>query len=217
MLGVIEMKTLIALLVFGFFSCGQDVSTADNKTIDDTTENANKQSVSNTSPSVNSDRYSSGIFEQYIDPQLKAYLDNTFKGWTLPAPNRWDTVWFNQYKSDSTLVNYISGDFDCNGMKDYALLFKKANGVLAAYAFLSTDNLFKAAELVDLGKDEGEHIEIGLELLPPGKYNHIDPVSDEDPPPVTIKCNSVQVLNFERAAETFYWEKGKFKSITTGD
>jgi hypothetical protein len=111
----------------------------------------------------------------------------------------------------------VSGDFDCNGTKDYALLLKKSNGVLGVYAFLSTGSSFKSFEFMDLGKDAGEQIEIGLELLPPGEYNHIDADSDEDPPPLKIKCNSVQVLNFERAAETFYWEKGKLKSITTGD
>jgi len=211
------MKTLTALLIFGLFSCGQAVSTSDDKTIDDTTGNAKRQSVSNTNPSIKSDQYSSINYEQYIEPQLKVYLDKTFKGWTLPTPNRWDTVWFKQYKSDSTLVNYVSGDFDCNGTKDYVLLLKKSNGVLGVYAFLSTGSSFKSFEFMDLGKDAGEQIEIGLELLPPGEYNHIDADSDEDPPPLKIKCNSVQVLNFERAAETFYWEKGKLKSITTGD
>jgi hypothetical protein len=32
-----------------------------------------------------------------------------------------------------------------------------------------------------------------------------------------INCNAVQVLNFEKGAETFYWEKGNLKSIMTGD
>lgn len=216
-LGVIKMKTLTALLIFGIVSCGQAELAADSKTIDDTTGTVNKLSANNTSLSVNVDKYSSRIYERYIDLQLKAYLDKKFQGWILPAPNRWDTVWFNQYQSDTTLVNYISGDFDCNKKKDYALLLKKASGEMGVYAFLSIGDTFKPIELMDFGKDTGEKIEIGLELLPPGEYNHIDPESEEDPPPVKIKCKSVQVLNFEKAAETFYWDKGKMKSITTGD
>ncbi|MBO9681467.1 MAG: hypothetical protein J7502_02135, partial [Flavisolibacter sp.] len=205
------------LLIFGLVSCGQAVSTADSKTIDDTAGTALEPSISNTSSSVNGDKYSRSIYELYIDPQLKTYLDKAFKGWTLPAPNRWDTVWFNQYKSDSTLVNYLSTDFDCNKKRDYALLFKNASGVIVAYAFLSTGDTFNAVELMDFGKDTGEQIEVGLELLPPGDYNHIDPENEENPPPVKIKCSGIQVLNFERAAKTFYWEKGKLKSIITGD
>lgn len=211
------MKKLTALLVYGLVSCGQAVSTADPKTIDDTSQTVKKSSTPGTSTSKDNNKYSSSIYERYINPRLKIYLDNEFNGWTLPTPSRWDTVWFNQYKSDTTLVNYISGDFDCNKKKDYALLFKKASDEIVAYAFLSTGDTFKPIKLMDFGKDSGEPIEIGLELLPPGNYNHIDPESEEEPPPVRIKCNSVQVLNFERAAETFYWEKSKLKSIITGD
>jgi hypothetical protein len=208
------MKTQTALLVLGLFSCGQAVTTADTKTID-TIQTAKNTSTSSTGTSKN-DQYSSNIYERYIDPQLKNYLNKEFKGWTLPAPNRWDTVWLNQYKSDSTLVNYISGDFDCNQQMDFALLFQKVNGDIVAYAFLSTDNSFKATQLINFGKDTEEQIEFGLELLSPGKYNYMDPESDSVPS-VKINCNAVQILNFEKGAETFYWEKGKVKSIMTGD
>src|SRR3982751_3466374 len=141
------MKTQTALLVLGLFSCGQAVTTADTKTID-TIQTAKNTSTSGAGTSKN-DQYSSNIYEQYIDPQLKNYLNKEFKGWTLPAPNRWDTVWLNQYKSDSTLVNYISGDFDCNQQMDFALLFQKVNGDIVACAFLSSGNSFKATQLID--------------------------------------------------------------------
>ena len=211
------MKTLTAILVFGLLSCGQPVTTAESKTGDDTTSQGRIASDRKPGLSGDSHMLGSDIYERYIDPQLKTYLDKAFIGWHLPPPRRWDTLWFRQYKSDSNLVNYISGDFDCNEKKDYAILFKKASGVIAAFAFLSTGHTFKAVELMDLGKDSGEHIEVGLELLPPGDYNYIEADSEEDPLPIRIKCNSVQVLHFERAAKTFYWEKGKMNSITTGD
>jgi hypothetical protein len=208
------MKPLIALLILELFSCGEVATTADTKTID-TTQSVKETTINYTSTSENK-QYNKDIYERYIDPRLKNYLDNEFKEWTLPAPSRWDTVWFNQYKSDSTLVNYISGDFDCNQQKDFVLLFQKANGELSAYAFLSSGNSIKAVKLMDLGINTGEQIEFGVELLPPGKYNYMDPES-EDAPSVKINCNAVQVLSFEKGAETFYWEKGKLKSIMTGD
>jgi hypothetical protein len=70
---------------------------------------------------------------------------------------------------------------------------------------------------MDLGKDAGKQIKIGLDLLPPGNYQYIEPGSKVEPAPVKIKCNGVRILRFEESAETFYWEEGKFKSIPTGD
>ena len=192
------MKTLTAILAFGLISCGQ-TTTSDKKLL--RTSTMTKKNVS---------------IQLYINSRLIVYLDSAFKGWTLPAPNRWDTVWFNQYNSKGNFVNYVTGDFDCNKEKDYALLFLKGDGVLAAYAFLSSDKSFKSFQLIDFGKDTNGQIEFGLELMPPGKYNYIDPEND-NAPSIKINCSAIQVLEFEKGAETFYWKKGKLKSIITGD
>ncbi len=206
------MKALTAILALGLISCGQTATTADTDAVD----SIKIDKVSTVKTTTPDDAYNSNIYDLYVNPQLKTYLDKTFKGWTFPAPDRWDTVWFNQYKNEVNLVNYVTGDFDCNNQKDFAILFKKADGVIAAYAFISLGKSFQAFELIDFGKDSDEQLEFGLELLPPGKYNYMDPESDEAPS-VKIKCNAVQILNFEKGAETFYWEKGKVKSIMTGD
>ena len=193
------MKTLIAIISLGLFSCGQSIP-ADQKVISDSI-NKNIKHISG---------------QTILNNRLKKYLDTAFSGWTFPAANRWDTAWFNQYKNNGNLVNYVRGDFDCNKEQDYALLFKKGDGALVTYAFLSADKSFKKFELFDFGKDTNGQIDFGLELIPPGQINYIDPES-EDAPCVLIKCNAVQVLSFEKGAETFYWEKGKLKSVSTGD
>jgi hypothetical protein len=192
------MKTLTAILAIGLFSCGQ--TTTDQKVNSDSVHNEIKDISGQTS----------------IDSQLKGYLDTAFNGWTIPAPNRWDTVWFNQYNNDGNLVYYVKGDFDCNKETDYAVLFKSGDGNLVAYAFLTSDKSFKKFELFDFGKDTTGLIDYGLELISPGKINYMDPESD-DAPFVLAKCNAVQVLSFEKGAETFYWDKGKLKSVPTGD
>jgi hypothetical protein len=192
------MKKLTAILSLGLISCGQ-TATSDKKVAGGSIGNDSKN-----------------VPTQYIDSGLQAYLDTALKGWTLPAPNRWDTVWYNQYKNQDNLVNHVQGDFDCNKRPDYALIFKKGDGTLVAYAFLSKGGSFESFELIDLGKDTNGLIEFGLELMPPGKYTYMDPESDEAPS-VRINCHAVQVLSFEKGAETFYWEKGELKSIMTGD
>jgi hypothetical protein len=193
------MKTLTAILAIGLFSCGQ-TTIKDEKAHIDSTHNEEK---SNTGQTI-------------IDTQLKEYLDTAFNGWTLPAANRWDTVWYNQYNNDGNLVNYVKGDFDCNKQTDYAVIFKRGDGNLVAYVFLSIDKSFKKFELFDFGKDTTALIDYGLELISPGKINYMDPESD-DAPFVIAKCHAVQVQNFEKGAETFYWDKGKLKSVSTGD
>lgn len=55
-----------------------------------------------------------------------------------------------------------------------------------------------------------------FDLIPAGKINYMDPES-EDAPFVIAKCTAIQVQSFEKGAETFYWEKEKLKSVSTGD
>jgi hypothetical protein len=211
------MKTLTALLIFGLLSCRQSTTTGNAKAIDNSSQIVLVSAGSSNGISQKGDNDSSKIYDKYIDRGLRAYMDTAFTDWTLPPTNRWDTVYFNLYQGDSSLVNYVSGDFDCNGMKDFVLVLQKRTGVLGVYAFLSTGSSFKPAEIMDLGKDTGEQIAIGLDLLPPGNYQYLEPGSEVEAPPIKIRCNGIRVLHFENTAETFYWEKGKFKSIPTGD
>jgi hypothetical protein len=156
----------------------------------------------------------STIYRSYMPDELTAWLNKEFTGLAIPSPSRWDNYWFTQYKKDSSLVNYISGDYNCDGKKDHALIATE-NGTIVVYAFLATETGFKKERLETYGKDNGELIDIGLELLKPGKYEHLD--GDKQPPPANIKCAAIQLVYFEKAAVTYYWEKGKFKSIQTGD
>lgn len=139
------MKTLTAILAIGLFSCGETTTTDKKVHID----SINKERKSNSGQTI-------------IDTQLKGYLDTAFKGWTIPAANRWDTVWYNQSKNGGNLVNYVKGDFDCNKQTDYAIIFKRGDGNLVAYVFLSTDKSFKKFKLFDFGKDTTEQIDYGL-------------------------------------------------------
>jgi hypothetical protein len=156
----------------------------------------------------------STIYHSYIPGELMTWLNKNLVGSDIPSPSRWDNYWFIQYKKDSSLVNYVSGDFNCDRKKDHALILTE-NGTIAVYAFLAGETGFKKERLETYGSDNGELIDIGLELLKPGKYEHLD--GDNQPPPANIKCAAIQLVYFEKAAVTYYWEKGKFKSIQTGD
>ena len=203
------MKFLFALIAVALFSCnnsGNDKSTETTKDPDAVKKD--------TTPPINNipetDRqYDSTIYASYIPAVLKDHLDKALPGWSIPAPAKWEKYWFNQYKKDSSLVNIVPADFNCDGQKDYALILHKKKNALAAYAFVSSANGFTKHELQELG-EEMELIGTGLELIRPSSVHHIGE-GDEEPAPVQLKCDAVQIVWFEQAARTYYWNKNKCK------
>jgi hypothetical protein len=87
------------------------------------------------------------IYEKYLSKELLSYMEKTHPAWSVPNEHMWYPQLFNKYKTDSSLVNYVSGDFDCNGKKDYALIVDNGKNGLAAVAFLGVGNGFKTVEL----------------------------------------------------------------------
>jgi hypothetical protein len=159
--------------------------------------------------------YDSSIYASYVPVSLKEYLDKEVTGWSIPAPAKWESYWFNQYKKDSSLVNFLTSDFNCDGKKDYALILREKKGTLSSYAIVSNATGFSKHKLEDLG-EEMDKIGTGLELVLPATIHHIDD-SDGEPPSLQLKCPAIQIIWFEQAARTFYWEKNKFKYVQTGD
>lgn len=49
-------------------------------------------------------------------------MEQKLPHWHLMNPNSWENFWFKQYQKDSSLVNYITADFNCDEKMDYALL-----------------------------------------------------------------------------------------------
>lgn len=209
------MKALYAVIALVMLSCNNstDKSTETKKDTGNTKKDTTHIPVNNI-PETDK-QYDSSIYASYIPATLKEYLDKTLPGWSIPAPAKWEKYWFNQYKKDSSLVNIIPADFNCDGQKDYALILRKKKNALGVYAFVSAANGFTKHELQDLG-EEMELIGTGLELIRPSSVHHIGE-GDEEPAPVQLKCDAVQVVWFEQAARTYYWSKNKFTYVQTGD
>jgi hypothetical protein len=209
------MKILFAIIAIAFISCNNSNNDkpADTKKDPGT---ATKDSVApvNNVPETEK-QYDSTVYASYIPAALKDYLDKELPGWAMPAPSKWEKYSFNQYKKDNSLVNIVPGDFNCDNQKDYALILRKKKNALAAYAFVSGNNGFTKHQLQDLG-EEMDMINTGLELIPPSAVHHIGE-GDEEPAPVQLKCDAVQVIWFEQAARTYYWNKNRFTYVQTGD
>lgn len=209
------MKVLYAVIALIMLSCNNSGNDSPDETKKDS-GNVTKDSLPPVNDIPETDKqYDSSIYASYIPAALKDHLDKALPGWSIPAPAKWEKYWFNQYKKDSSLVNIVPGDFNCDGQKDYALILRKKKKALAAYAFVSAANGFTKHELQDLG-EEMELIGTGLELIRPSSVHHIGE-GDEEPAPVQLKCDAVQIVWFEQAARTYYWNKNKFTYVQTGD
>lgn len=75
--------------------------------------------------------YDSTIYAKAIDSPAIALMRKYLPEWDFPPPSTWDKIWFNEYKKEGFLVNYIYADFNGDGKTDLALLLKskKIRGV----------------------------------------------------------------------------------------
>ncbi|MGV3588716.1 MAG: hypothetical protein ACO1OF_17055 [Adhaeribacter sp.] len=156
------------------------------------------------------------IYQKYISTELLLYIEKKHPTWSIPNENMWYPQLFNKYKTDSSLVNYITGDFDCNGKKDQALIVDKGKNSLSAVIFLKVGNSFETVKLTEIGAAD-EKIEFVLTLYKPGRYNIIDPdLSPSDLNTVDFKCNGVGIGKFKELYEggndVFYWNRNQLQS-----
>jgi hypothetical protein len=204
------MKYIPILLTVLLLACGQN--TTEKKTTTDTLP----AQPSRVDTATRSSLPTSAIYDDYLPSRLVAYVRRSLPDWKLPDPSAWEKYWFDQYTKDKSLVNFISGDFNCDGATDHALVLLHQKGDIGAWAFLARDSSFEKTKL-----DQFEHlssglIEIGLELLEKGEHGHLGE-DGEMAKPAIVKCEGVTVIFFEKAARSYYWEKGKLKAIQTGD
>lgn len=204
------MKYFHVLLAIVLFACGQN--TTEKKTTTDTV--AMQPAPGDTS--VSTDTLESSIYDRYLPPALMSYIRQSLPEWTLPDPAAWEKYWFDEYKKDKSLVNFISADFNCDTAADHALILVNKKGDIGAWAFLAKDGSFEKNKLDEFENLSGGPIGAGLMVLEKGKHGYIG-ADGEIEKPVSVKCEGVTVIFFEKAARSYYWEKGKVKAIQTGD
>jgi hypothetical protein len=208
------MTKLLAILIIGFVSCQQLEKTQDSPPF-----KADVVDTGSTSGTpVAQKKYSlDEIYQRYVSEDLLAYLEKTHPAWSVPNQHLWYPQLFNSYKTDSTLVNYVNGDFDCNGKKDHAMILDNGLNRLTTVAFLAEAGGFKTVELTQLSPLEGNKIDFVLSVYKPGRYNITDPDLDpSDPKVVNFKCTGVGIGVFkelyEESDDVFYWDRNQLRS-----
>lgn len=203
------MKNFFPVLIIFFIACTQPNERLENFTANE--GRANQNVVSDKKEFDTLPAFDEDIYKDYIPQKLAAFLAKEMPDWKIPAPNKWDKYNFNEFKTANNLVNFISGDFNCDKRGDYALILEDKRERLAIWVFFAEKTGFNKIKLADAGSGR-EQIESGIAVLEPGEHG-----GDWNPKPVKIKCQAIEDIYFEKAAEAYYWENGKFKSIITSD
>ena len=210
----------IVICIFINTACNQGKTDSEiNVTTDSTitTETIKEDGKVQTDTNNNNLGNGSTSYTNYLTDSFENYISNQFKEWILPESTAWETLWWNQYRTDSSLVGYIPADFNCDGKQDLAMILsnKKDSNTVAAWAFIASNNSFQPHKLYEYKRTNG-FIPVGLQLRKPGNLRYLDS-SGGGPHQMQLKCDAVQVLYFETAARTYYWKNGKFSYVQTGD
>ncbi len=144
------------------------------------------------------------------------------KSWFLPPIDRWDPYWLEQYKTDSTGdLRMRHADLDGDGTQDHAMFLCRTDTTRrdSAYAVVVSfgngrDTLLESYSWAE----EQGGIGMGLALEPSGPLNHLGGEDEEsEPSTVQLKYPAVTVIFFEKASITWFWDKGSFQQVWTGD
>jgi len=211
----LQKKNFIILLI-GLLACAQKNPTADVPVIDTSNRELTKLNEKQVIPPKDLlTSYDSTIYGQYVPEVILSIIREKLPNWHLIAPNYWDNFWFHEYKKHNSLVSFIKGDFNCDKKDDYVLMLVDKNEEIAVWIIQTNGINYKNVLLHEFSQLE-KPIEYGIEFVPKGKLDYID-LDIEEAGTIDIQCPGIQVMHFESAAVTYFWENGKYSSVQTAD
>lgn len=156
-----------------------------------------------------------------LDPPEPLVPARYVEAWELPALDRWDTYWQEQYTDSTGDLRHRTADLDGDGAVDHALLLSRKDTTRqdSAYALVIRfgDDRDTLLEVAPWAESEGG-IGVGLALEPPGEMGHLGGEEGGEPEgSVQIVHPAVTLVYFEKASVTWFWEKGSFHKVWTGD
>ena len=144
-------------------------------------------------------------------------------GWFLPSIEQWNAYWREQYAdSSSGDLRARTADLDGDGRIDHALLLCNADTANRDSSYALVVSFANGRDtLLDVSpwaKSEGG-IGVGLTLHPPGPMGHLGGEEGEGlaEGSVVLEHPGVTLEYFEKASVTWFWSKGSFHKVWTGD
>ncbi|HTL80523.1 MAG TPA: hypothetical protein VL651_02400 [Bacteroidia bacterium] len=216
------MRCILIFFVLTLLSCGEDqphnrkmyddsVKEADSVARNDSITHAQLAASSKVRKVDTSTVYDSSIYLQYIPDKILRYRSEKIPEWKLLSPDHWEKYWFNKYLTDSSLVNFAEGDFNCDGSKDYALMLLDDRDDQLGVWVISDQPDGMAAELV-MTLDKASPMQYGIATV---NEKTIEDMYDSMP--VRICGKGIDFEKFESASRIYYYDNGEYKFVQTSD
>jgi hypothetical protein len=97
---------------------------------------------------------------------VQNYLAKELSGWKIAPKDSWEDTTFKKYQTDSSQINYILADFNCDNKPDFAAILKDSIGNFAAFKIYSFDQYYLHDELANFGNQK--KLGFGIRYLNPG-------------------------------------------------
>jgi hypothetical protein len=97
---------------------------------------------------------------------VQVYLAKELSGWELAPKESWDDTTFKKYQTDSSQINYILADFNCDKKPDFVAILKDSIGNFAAIKIFSFDQYYLHDELENYNNKK--RLDFGLRHIKPG-------------------------------------------------
>jgi hypothetical protein len=150
--------------------------------------------------------------EKTILPRfVQDYLSSNLHGWTLASNDYWEDTAFNKHSTDTSQLNYVLADINCDGTPDFTGILQDSSGNFATFQVYSIEQYYVSRQLESYG--DKKKLNFGLQLIDaktPFKY--YDGSSE------TFKCGAVERFNLDNGRKKIFYanEKGFFE-IEIGD
>ena len=153
---------------------------------------------------------SSPITKDVDKSQLPQFVQNYFTkelpGWELAPAKSWDDTVFKEYQTDSSQINYILADINCDSKPDFVAILRDSIGNFAAVKIFSFDQYYLHDELENFGN----HIKLdfGIHYLKPGTtFQRYDGSLQ------TFDCGAIERFFINRDSEKIFYSDRKGTSF----
>jgi len=148
-----------------------------------------------------------------LPDEIADFLENKMPGYSIPTKEEWLSQEYLDGMSRTIRPRYnedilVEGDFNGDGIDDFATFLKDKKGNVRLYAFHKTATGYKKYELQKEGK--GGFLGAGLGVEEPGfVYGGNKEVG--------LEYNGINYNVYEKTGTTFYYDSGRYRSVLTSD
>ena len=177
------MRTLLMVLSIALFSC--QTNSKEKKGANSTKEISSKL-----------------VLPLFVQKSLA----NELRGWKLAPQESWDDTIFKNYQTDSSQINYILADFNCDNKPDFAAILKDSAENFSLFMISSFGEYYIQDELERYQNKKKS--DIGIRYLKPGStFQRYDGSLQ------TFDCGAIESFSSNRNSKKIFYSNIKGASF----